>query len=106
MLILTRRKGDTILIGDNVVITITNVNGSSVKVGIEAPKEISVIRGELPVHSKTDSMPSNTVKSSSVSKSSSKEFLKKIAEKVSKKEESEETPDIEDMMQDWGIRNS
>ena len=47
MLVLSRKEKQTIKIGDDVTITITRVNGERVKIGIEAPKELRVIRGEL-----------------------------------------------------------
>jgi carbon storage regulator len=47
MLILTRRIGEAIIIGDDVEINILDVKGSHVKIGIDAPKEISVHREEI-----------------------------------------------------------
>ena len=47
MLILTRKVGDSLLIGDDVSITILNVRGNQVKIGVKAPKEISVHREEI-----------------------------------------------------------
>ena len=47
MLILTRKKNETIHIGDDVVITIVRVSGRSVRIGISAPKETPVLRAEL-----------------------------------------------------------
>src|SRR5262245_50079023 len=47
MLVLTRKTNQQIQIGDGVVITILQVKGNSVRVGIEAPRDIRVIRGEL-----------------------------------------------------------
>ena len=46
MLILTRKVGESLLIGDDVSITILNVRGNQVKIGVKAPKEISVHREE------------------------------------------------------------
>ena len=48
MLVLTRKSQETIRIGDNVVITIVRVKGNTVRVGIEAPRNVRVVRGELP----------------------------------------------------------
>lgn len=48
MLVLTRKSRDTIRIGDNVTVTILRVKGNTVRVGIEAPREVRVVRGELP----------------------------------------------------------
>lgn len=47
MLILTRRVGETIKINDNIDVTILGVAGNQVRVGVEAPKEISVYREEI-----------------------------------------------------------
>ena len=47
MLILSRKKGQKLLIGDNIEITITDVDNGVVKIGVEAPKDISILREEL-----------------------------------------------------------
>ena len=47
MLILTRAKGESIMIGDEIVITVVEVRGSQVRIGIEAPKEVDVHREEI-----------------------------------------------------------
>ena len=47
MLVLTRKETQTILIGDDIVIRIVHAGGSSVKIGIEAPRGIRIVRGEL-----------------------------------------------------------
>ena len=47
MLVLTRKFGEKITIGDNVVVSIVEIKGSQVKLGIEAPKGISVHRSEI-----------------------------------------------------------
>lgn len=47
MLVLTRKANQQIQIGDNVVVTILQIKGNTVRVGIEAPREVRVIRGEL-----------------------------------------------------------
>lgn len=47
MLILTRSKGQAIMIGDEVTITVLGVNGNQVKIGINAPKNVPVHREEI-----------------------------------------------------------
>ncbi len=47
MLVLSRQRDESIIIGDNVVVTIVDVRGDKVKLGIDAPKEISVHRREV-----------------------------------------------------------
>ena len=47
MLILTRRVGESIIIGDDIVITILGVKGHQVRIGIDAPKNVSVHREEI-----------------------------------------------------------
>ncbi len=48
MLVLTRKTREQIQIGENIVITILKVKGQTVRVGIEAPREVRVLRSELP----------------------------------------------------------
>ena len=47
MLILTRKVGESLLIGDDVSITVLNVRGNQVKIGVKAPKTVSVHREEI-----------------------------------------------------------
>jgi carbon storage regulator len=47
MLILTRRVGETVMIGDEVTITVLGVKGNQVRVGINAPKAVAVHREEI-----------------------------------------------------------
>lgn len=47
MLLLSRKKGEEIFIGDNIVITVTEIRGDKVRLGITAPVEIPVHRAEV-----------------------------------------------------------
>jgi carbon storage regulator len=47
MLILTRRMGESLMIGDEVSVTVLGVKGNQVRLGINAPKEVSVHREEI-----------------------------------------------------------
>jgi carbon storage regulator len=47
MLILTRRVGETVMIGDEVTVTVLGVKGNQVRVGINAPKSVAVHREEI-----------------------------------------------------------
>ncbi len=47
MLILTRRVGETLMVGDEVTVTVLDVKGNQVRIGVNAPKEIAVHREEI-----------------------------------------------------------
>lgn len=47
MLILTRRVDESLVIGDNVTVTVLGIKGNQVRIGVEAPRDVSVRREEL-----------------------------------------------------------
>lgn len=47
MLVLSRRKGESIKIGDNITVTIIDIRGDKIQIGVEAPRNISVHRDEI-----------------------------------------------------------
>jgi carbon storage regulator len=47
MLVLSRKKGESIMIGDNVEITVIGVDGDTVRIGISAPKHVEIFRKEI-----------------------------------------------------------
>ncbi len=50
MLVLSRKPGERILIGDDIKVTIVRIGPNTVRIGIDAPRELNVIREELCVH--------------------------------------------------------
>ena len=47
MLVLSRKKSESIVINDNIVVTVVDIRGDKVRLGIEAPKEVTVHRSEV-----------------------------------------------------------
>ncbi|WP_028080648.1 carbon storage regulator CsrA [Solimonas soli] len=47
MLILTRRVGETVVIGDDIVVTVLGVKGNQVRIGVKAPRDVAVHREEI-----------------------------------------------------------
>jgi len=47
MLVLTRKKGQSIIVGDGIEISVVDVNGDSVRIGVRAPREVSIYRREI-----------------------------------------------------------
>jgi len=72
MLVLTRKRGQSIVLGDDVEVTILEVNGESVKVGITAPIHVKVYRREL-----YEEIKSTNINSIVKDKKSFEKFLKK-----------------------------
>jgi carbon storage regulator len=50
MLVLSRKEGQQLIIGDNIVLTINRISGNRVAIGIDAPREVRIVRGELERH--------------------------------------------------------
>lgn len=57
MLVLTRKLHEKIVIGDNVVVTVLRTKGNAVRLGIEAPRDVKIVRGELPPKINADETP-------------------------------------------------
>lgn len=53
MLVLTRKEQEKIKIGNDVVITVVRIKGDSVRIGVEAPPEIKILRTEIEEHEST-----------------------------------------------------
>lgn len=47
MLVLTRKEGESIVIGDNITVTVQSISGNQVRIGVEAPRDLPVHREEL-----------------------------------------------------------
>jgi carbon storage regulator len=47
MLVLTRKAGERILIGDSIVVTVARIDGCGVRLGVEAPADVKILRAEL-----------------------------------------------------------
>lgn len=74
MLVLTRKKGQQIILGDNVKITVLEINDDSIKIGICAPKEVSILRSELYLEVKQENR--NAANSENTSLDKLKHFFK------------------------------
>ena len=47
MLVLSRKEGEQLMIGENIVLTINRISGNRVAIGIDAPRDVRIVRGEL-----------------------------------------------------------
>lgn len=83
MLVLKRKEGESIIIGGNILVKVHKVEGRAVKLAIEAPKEITIIRAELIEKSK------EKVRSSVIIDERLKEFLQGGVKIMKKKVETE-----------------
>jgi len=68
MLILTRKLGERIAVGDDIVITLLDIKGSQVKLGIEAPRHISIHRQEIYEKIRQENLKSSEVLTADLSK--------------------------------------
>lgn len=56
MLVLTRRKNESVILNENIEITILEIDGDQVKIGIKAPKEVEILRKEIIVKIEEENM--------------------------------------------------
>ena len=61
MLVLSRKIGERLIIGDNIVVTVNRVAGNRVTLGIEAPGDVRIVRGELKVNDEPSASPAKPV---------------------------------------------
>ncbi len=50
MLVLSRKEGEQLVIGENIVLTVNRISGNRVAIGVDAPRDVRIIRGELERH--------------------------------------------------------
>jgi carbon storage regulator len=60
MLVLSRKESQRIRLGDSIVVTIVKISGDKVRVGIEAPTNVLVLRDELEVHAPVPAVAANS----------------------------------------------
>ncbi|MGG7619645.1 carbon storage regulator CsrA [Bacillus coreaensis] len=60
MLVLTRKIGETVKIGDNIEVTILSIKNDQVKIGINAPKEVDILRKELIIQISDENVQAST----------------------------------------------
>lgn len=76
MLILTRKKNESIKINENIEVTILDMDGGSVKLGINAPKSVRILRSEL-----TQKIQASNEQATRTNKSILKKMIEKLTEK-------------------------
>lgn len=57
MLVLARKKNETIKIGNNITITVLETRGGTVRLGLDAPRDVVILRGELEQHGEGEAAP-------------------------------------------------
>ena len=67
MLILTRRVGETLMIGDDITVTVLGVKGNQVRVGVNAPRDVAVHREEIYQRIRTEDHAANGMRSQAAS---------------------------------------
>ncbi|NMB41464.1 MAG: carbon storage regulator CsrA [Firmicutes bacterium] len=72
MLVLTRRRGESIVLGDDIEISVLEVNGDAVRIGIEAPREVPIYRREI----------YEAIRAENISAARAAEKMKKIIKKM------------------------
>ena len=82
MLVLTRKQNEQIRIGDNITITVIRTKGKAVRLGIQAPSDISVLRGELVFDTpdETEAQGKSSQRVSSLSKAAEQKLPSPVAE--------------------------
>jgi len=73
MLVISRKENQRIKIGDNIEIVIVEINKNQVKIGIEAPKEVQILRSEL-----IDEITKENIKANKEISKNELDFLKKV----------------------------
>ncbi|MCL2624905.1 MAG: carbon storage regulator [Planctomycetaceae bacterium] len=63
MLVLSRREGEKIIIGDSIVITVVRAGTDKVRIGIDAPGDVRILRSELEVHDDGHRVPKQDIDS-------------------------------------------
>src|SRR6187401_654642 len=74
MLVLTRKLQQQIKIGDQIIVTILRVKGNTVRVGITAPREVRVVRGELPKEPDAEEMSTAATAAEEIASAASEEL--------------------------------
>lgn len=71
MLILSRRESERVYLGEDIVLTIVRVNGDKVRIGVEAPPNIKILRTELELETSSDASNQRAVPSTATSDANS-----------------------------------